>query len=139
MKFSYTLTTAATPAAVWSTWTDVEKWPQWDSELTSARLFAPFALAAEGQLTPKKGPTSKFYLSQLDWGRSYTFTTQLPLCRLHIHRFITYGQPLRFTNEVSFEGPLAYVFKLMLGNRFQRVLPGVMKQLRAQLETTENR
>ena len=137
MKISHTLTTQAAPAAIWSAWTNVENWPQWDSELVSAQLSAPFALAAEGQLTPKKGPTSRFYISQLDWGNSYTFTTQLPLCRLHVHRFITYGPPLSFTHEVSFEGPLAFAFKLILGKRFQKVLPGVMQQLKTQLEKTE--
>jgi len=142
MKFSHTLTTRATPAAVWSAWTAVAQWPRWDSEIVSAQLYGAFQLNATGQLTPVQGPVSKFVISQLDWENSYTFTTQLPLCRLHVHRFFTrpelgQSEPLRFTHEVSFEGPLAFVFSRLLGRKFQRVLPDVMQQLKQTVESTE--
>jgi len=136
MKFSHTLETSASAEAIWSLWTTIEQWPVWDSELKAARLSGPFRLGATGELTPKKGPTSTFEISALDPNRSYTFATQLPLCRLNVHRFLEFDEIVRFTHEVSFEGRLAFAFSWLLGRRFQRVLPEVMRSLRQLAEQT---
>ncbi|MEO0648502.1 MAG: hypothetical protein AAFZ17_20505 [Cyanobacteria bacterium J06650_10] len=46
----------------------------------------------------------------------------------------TTPEPLRFTHEVSFAGPLAFIFSRLLGERFQQVLPSVMQQLKSHIE-----
>ena len=130
MKFAHTLETSASVERIWSLWIAVNRWPTWDSELESAQLTGDFCLGATGQLTPKVGPRSKFEISALDCGNGYRFTTQLPLCQLHVHRFLELGEPLKFTHEVSFEGPLAFLFGRVLGKRFQEVLPEVMQALK---------
>lgn len=127
MKFSHTLKTTASPEAIWTVWTDVGRWPEWDSELVSSTLEGAFQLGATGTLIPKQGPSSRFVISQVSWGECYTFTTKLPLCNLHVRRYLQRDQgSLLFTHEVSFEGPLAIVFSRVLGKRFESVLPSVM-------------
>lgn len=134
MSFSHTVETSATPEAVWSMWTAVGSWPEWDIELKSAQLEGSFQLGATGQLTPKVGPPSSFVISQLDPKKSYTFTTQLPLCKLKVHRFFQSNrdadEALRFTHEVSFSGPLAFLFSAFLGTRFRRALPIAMQEIK---------
>jgi hypothetical protein len=136
MKFSHTLKTSAAPEQIWAIWTDVEHWSQWDTELTAASLDRAFELGAVGQLTPKIGQIARFKISQLMPGESYTFTVQLPLCKLNVYRYL-HNQPdgLYFTHEVSFQGLLAVVFGVLLGRKFQTVLPTVMENIKQIAET----
>ncbi len=139
MKFSHTLTTTATPEQIWAVWIAVDRWHEWDTELESASLAGAFALNAQGTLKPKSAPASAFNISQLDPGISYTFTTQLPFCKLHVHRFLTSSTfGVSFTHEVSFTGLLAPVFGLLLGQQFRAVLPSVMENLRQQAESSSS-
>jgi hypothetical protein len=131
MKFSHTLKTSASPEIIWSIWTDVENWSRWDTELLDSRLEDPFGLGAVGQLTPKSGRVSTFRISQLNLGKSYTFTIRLPFCSLNVHRYLSsHSDGTYFTHEVSFQGFLAFVFGLLLGRRFRAVLSHVMENVK---------
>jgi len=142
MKFSNTVETTASAEDIWRLWTDVEKWPAWDSELVSAQLEGAFALGAMGQLVPRRGAPSQFVISQLADSkqieqRSYTFTVRLPLCKLHVRRFFSCPKDaLYFTHEVSFEGITAPLFGLILGRQFRQILPQIMQSLK---ELAENK
>lgn len=142
MKFSHTIQTTASAEVIWQLWTDVEKWPEWDSELKSAALEGPFTLGAVGRLSPKRGASSRFVISQLTDSdqpkqRSYTLTVSLPLCRLRIKRFFACAEEgLYFTHEVSFEGFSAVLFRFLLGKQFRRVLPEVMQSLKVIAEAS---
>jgi hypothetical protein len=72
MKFDHTVETTASPEKIWAAWTDVERWPQWDTELDSASLEGSFALGAKGRVKPKRGPEARFSISELISGESYT-------------------------------------------------------------------
>ncbi|MBD2511953.1 SRPBCC family protein [Nostoc muscorum FACHB-395] len=131
MKFSNTVTTFATPEKIWAIWTDVDNWSVWDTELCDSYLESPFKLGAIGKLTPKTGTTSKFTISQFSPGKSYTFTIQLPFCKLNVHRYLSiYADSTSFTHEVSFKGALAFLFGWLLGKKFKKVLPRVMENIR---------
>ncbi|MBD2597395.1 SRPBCC family protein [Nostoc spongiaeforme FACHB-130] len=131
MKFSHTLKTSASPEKIWSIWTDVEHWSKWDTELSDAYLESPFALGARGKLTPKQGRVSTFKISQLIPGKSYTFTINLPLCSLNVHRYLNVqSDGTYFTHEITFQGLLAFLFGQILGRQFQAVLPSVMQNVK---------
>ena len=137
MKFSHTLKTAASPTQIWTIWTDVENWSQWDTELKDARLEGLFRLGAIGKLTPKTGQVARFEISQFTLEESYTFTVQLPLCKLNVYRYLhSRSNDTYFTHEVSFQGLLAPLFGLLLGRQFQTVLPSVMENIKQIAETT---
>jgi hypothetical protein len=137
MKFVHTVLTTAPPEKIWCAWTDVERWPEWDTELDSASLEGSFALGTKGRVKPKRGPAARFSISELIPGESYTFTTRLPLCELKIRRHLTrkHGGGTYFTHEVSFVGPLASVFGSLLGWRYREALPVVMENLRKTAES----
>ena len=123
MKFNHTLKTSASPAQIWAIWTDVEHWSRWDTELKDSQLEGTFGLNAVGKLTPKTG-------------ESYTFTVQLPLCKLNVYRYLrSQSDGTYFTHEVSFQGLLAVVFGSLLGRQFQTVLPSVMENIKRIAET----
>lgn len=131
MKFSHTVQTSASPEQIWAIWIDVDRWAQWDTELKNSHLESPFRLGAVGKLTPKTGRGSKFIISQYSAGNSYTFTVKLPLCDLNVHRYLTNRSgDTYFTHEVSFTGLLAFLFRLLLGKKFESVLPSVMGNIK---------
>lgn len=137
MKFAHTAWTTAPPEKIWAAWTDVKRWPQWDTELASASLEGGFAIDAKGKLKPKRGPASGFTISELTPGESYAFTTRLPLCELEVRRRLTRkdGGGACFTHEVTFTGPLSFVFGNLLGRRYREALPAVMENLRKTAES----
>jgi hypothetical protein len=131
MKFSHTLKTLASPERIWGIWTDVASWAVWDTELIDSQLEGAFALGAIGKLTPKKGQVSTFKISQLNPGESYTFTVGLPLCELHVHRYLRRrSDGIDFTHEVSFEGFSAPIVSRLLGKQFKSVLPSIMENVK---------
>jgi hypothetical protein len=132
MKFSHTLETTASPEKIWSIWMDIDRWPEWDTELKLTQFEGKVMLGATGMLVPKTGPKAKFEIAQLSWGESYTFVTQLILCKLYVHRYLRVNDNKTiFTHEVSFEGLTAGLFSKLLGKQFKLVLPDVMQNLRA--------
>lgn len=133
MKFEHTVSTSASHERIWAIWTDVPRWPEWDTELVSASITdGPFALGVTGTLRPKTGPTSTFVVSEMDPGTSYAFTTRLPLGRLVVRRQLM-AEPqgeTRFTHQVAFAGALSGLVGVLLGRRFRSALPGVMNNIR---------
>lgn len=132
MRFDHTVTTSAAPGDVWAVWADVARWPEWDVELESASIEGGrLASGAKGTLRPKRGPASSFLVSEFEPEEGYAFTTRLPLCELVVRRRLGGdGDSTTFTHEVSFVGPLSFLFGALLGWRFQAALPGVMENVR---------
>ena len=136
MRFDHTVQTTAPPEKIWDAWTDVENWPEWDTELAWASLHGSFALGVKGRLKPRRGPASEFCISQLTPGESYEFTIRLPLCELKVRRHLTRRDiGAFFTHEVLFVGPLSFVFGNLLGLRYREMLPMVMENLRKIVES----
>jgi len=137
--FDHTVGTVAMPGDVWEVWTDVARWAEWDTELESASVEGEgLALGANGTLRPDRGPTSSFVVSEFEPGRGYAFTTRLPLCELVVRRRL--GEEdgdggIAFTHEVSFHGPLSFLFGSLLGRRFRAALPEVMENVRRTAES----
>jgi uncharacterized protein YndB with AHSA1/START domain len=135
MRFEHTMETTAPAERIWQLWTDVAGWPRWDTALVSAHLEGPFAHNARGRLQSKGSPESTFRIVELEPGRSYTFAVPLLLAELHVRRALTPTPTgTRYTHEVSFVGPLGWLFGLLLGRQFRAMLPGVMERLRTLAE-----
>ncbi len=132
VHFSHTMPTSAPPEAIWRVWTDVPNWKQWDKGLREARLEGSFAAGATGELIPDKGPVSKFTITHLVPGESYTFQTKVPGGWLIIERRLERQQEgTQFTHEVQFTGPLKWLLGALLGRRYRAMLPEVMGNIAA--------
>jgi hypothetical protein len=134
-RFSYTIAINNTVDKVWQTIVDVELWPKWDTELKEATLEGNFILNAKGSITPKKGPKLEFYISEIIPNKSYTFNTKMPVGELVIKRTLTVeNEVVHFTDDIAFTGFLKFVFGLMLGGQFRKVLPEVMENFKKLVE-----
>ena len=129
--FSFTISVNTTKAKVWQTLIDVQNWHEWDTELIEANLEGIFEKGAKGTMIPKTGPKLKFYISELIPNQSYTFNTIMPVGELVIKRSLTEtNNEVHFTDDIAFTGFLKYVFGIMLGGQFRKVLPEVMNNFK---------
>jgi hypothetical protein len=129
--FSYSVTVNNSIEKVWETLIDVSTWHLWDTELIEAKLDGTFEVGAKGTMIPKKGPKLKFYISELTPKKSYTINTIMPVGELVIARSLKNLQhQVEFTDNIQFTGFLKYIFGLMLGEGFRKVLPEVLHKFK---------
>lgn len=129
--FSFTISVNNTIEKVWEVLTDVQSWHKWDTEILEAKLDGDFVVGAKGTMTPKTGPKLKFYISEIEPNQSYTFNTVMPVGELVIKRTLnTVKKDVEFTDDIKFTGFLKFVFGLMLGGQFRKVLPDVMQKFK---------
>ena len=129
--FSFAISVNNTIEKVWAVLTDVQSWHKWDTEILEAKLDGDFVVGARGTMTPKTGPKLKFYISEIEPNESYTFNTIMPVGELVIKRTLnTVKKEIEFTDDIQFTGFLKFVFGLMLGGQFRKVLPDVMQKFK---------
>ena len=129
--FSFTISVNNSMEKVWEVLTDVQSWHKWDTEILNATLEGDFVVGAKGTMKPKKGPQLKFYISDLVPNKSYTFNTIMPVGELVIERrLVKVNNEIQFTDDIKFTGFLKYVFGLILGGQFRKVLPEVMQKFK---------
>jgi Polyketide cyclase / dehydrase and lipid transport len=129
--FSFTIPVNTTIANVWHTLIDVQHWHLWDTEILEANLEGAFIKGAKGNMKPKTGPTLKFYISECNNHQSYTINVMMPVGELVIKRSLTeVNSKIHFTDDIAFTGFFKYIFGLMLGGQFRKVLPDVMNNFK---------
>ncbi len=135
-RFSHTVETKASPETIWQIWTNVPAWNAWDDGLKSAELDGSFSVQTTGTLIPDKGPKSRFVLTEVVPGQTYTFRTKLPLGSLHVKRWLAVrDDKTAFTHEVWFTGLTKGIFGRALGRRYRSVLPVVMEKIKTLAES----
>ena len=88
-EFEHTVTTTATPAAVWAKWGDPVDWPSWDEGLERVTLNGEFVTGARGELTVAGQPPLGYVLTDVRPGEGFTDETEMP------------GGVLRFVHRIE--------------------------------------
>ena len=134
--FSFTISVNNTLEKVWEVLTDVQSWHKWDTEIIEANLDGDFVLGTKGTMKPKNGPKLKFYISEIEPHKSYTFNTIMPVGELVIKRTVaSVKNEIEFKDDIQFTGFLKYFFGLILGSQFRKVLPDVMLKFKKLAES----
>ncbi|GAA3432192.1 SRPBCC family protein [Kutzneria kofuensis] len=87
--FEHTVTTTATPAAVWARWSDPADWPSWDEGLEKVTLDGEFVVGARGELTVTGQPPLPYVLTEVRPNEGFTDETEMP------------GGILRFSHRIE--------------------------------------
>jgi len=129
--FWHTEKTVASPEKIWSLWTDVPNWKDWDKGLKEATIEENFELNAKGIIHSLEGRKSKFKVVDYQAGQSYTFKTSLPLGGLYVKRSLEVQNGItHFTHEVWFKGLTAGIFAKAFGKDFKAMLPSVLANIK---------
>ena len=134
--FWYSMETTASPQAIWSVWTDVPNWKNWDTGLKDASVTGEFTLAAKGVILSLENRKSRFKVVEYTEGESYTYKTKLPFGSLYVKRYLkTQNGVTTFTHEVWFKGLTRGIFARAYGKEFREMLPQVLLNIKNIVET----
>jgi hypothetical protein len=118
------------PAAVWeNAYADAEAWPRWSAEIKRAGLDGPLALGAKAKIVFNTGLRLRFAVVEFEQGCLFTDEARLPGARMghrHLVEPIASGGS-RLTNTIYIEGPLAPLWRRILGPAAARTLPGAQR------------
>jgi hypothetical protein len=121
--------------AVFELYADVMSWPAWDRETLHVHLPLGLRTGASGWLKPRAGPKAFIRVSEVVANRSFTVEGRLPLCRMIFgHQLEDTANGTRATHSVRFDGPLAFVFRRLIGSGIDASLPTTLTGLKAASE-----
>jgi len=124
-----TLEAGVTPASIWEkAYADVAAWPKWNAEIKRAGLDGPLALGATAKIVFGTGLRLRFRVVEFEDGRLFTDESHLPGARMgHRHLVEPTATGSRLTNTIYIEGPLAPVWRRIMGPAAARTLPGAQR------------
>lgn len=132
---SATVTSSASPAAFFAEWADMASWPEWNLDTEWVRLDGPFVEGATGTLKPKGGPKVPFLVARLVDGEEFTDVSRLLGARLTFRHLVTTDAGRTTVSvEVSMSGPLASVWRVILGKGLRESLLPDLERLVARVE-----
>lgn len=131
------LEAAAPPGAVWGrAYAEASAWPRWNEEIREARLDGPLALGATARIVFGTGLRLRFQVVEFEDGRLFTDEARLPGARMGHRHLVEPGREggSRLTNTIYLEGPLAPLWRRVMGPRAARALPAAQRAV-AELAT----
>lgn len=109
---------------VWQVWTDVEKWPSWQDDVEYARLEGAFEKGTVIRFKPKRGPRVRLELTEVQPPSRFVDVTRFPLARMvDVHELIEKDAELEIRNTLTIEGPLAHIWRKLVGEGVAKSLP----------------
>ncbi len=118
------------PSEVWRrAYADATAWPKWNAEIKRASLDGPLALGAEAKIVFGTGLRLRFGVVEFEDGRLFTDESRLPGARMG-HRHLV--EPAanggsHLTNTIYIEGPLAPLWRRIMGPAAARTLPDAQR------------
>lgn len=140
MAISHSIPIGAPRDLVFSVYRNVASWPQWDAEVAEVALPDGLQAGSRGWLRPRRGPSTKILVSDVVPEESFTVESQLPLCRMTFgHELRSVSDKTEATHWVRFDGPLAFLFRRLIGASIASSLPHTMNGLKSTCEQREVR
>jgi len=118
-------------ADVWrKAYRDAGAWPKWNAEIKRASLDGPLALGARARIVFGTGLRLRFEVVEYEEGRLFTDESRLPGARMgHRHLIEPGAGGCRLTNTIYIEGPLAPLWRRILGPAAARTLPDAQRAI----------
>jgi uncharacterized protein YndB with AHSA1/START domain len=125
MRFETSVDIAAAPSRIWSTWVDVEHWPDWTASVESAERLddGAFGVGSRVRLKQPKMRATEWEVTELEPDRSYVWSARSGGMSMVAGHTIEPGadrQMVRLTFELT--GPLSGLFGRLAGGRIRRYL-----------------
>ena len=134
-----TLEAGVSPASVWQkAYADAATWPKWNAEIKRAQLDGPLAQGARAKIVFSTGLRLRFHVVKFEDGRLFTDESRLPGARMgHRHLVEPTASGSRLTNTIYIEGPLAPLWRRIMGPAAARALPAAQRAV-VELAETES-
>ncbi len=125
------LETSVAATRVWvSAYANADAWPDWNAEIRRATLDGPLALGAKARIVFRSGLRLRFAVVEFEEGRLFTDEARLPGARIgHRHAIEPGPDGARLVNTIYIEGPLAPLWRRILGPAAERALPEAQRAI----------
>ena len=135
MLIEATMFINATPERVFQSYADVATWPVWDSEVKSVYLPDGLNEGSIGWLKPRSGPKASISIVHVAVDKAFTVESRLPLCTMTFgHELAQERLGTSATHWAAFVGPLAPLFRRLIGNQIKKTLPTTLRGLKMTCE-----
>ncbi|WP_318486198.1 transcriptional regulator, SarA/Rot family [Photobacterium leiognathi] len=136
MIFEERICIEASPQDIYSLFTDVENWNQWDKEVDYSHLMGDFEIGTKGILKPSNGPKSQIVITNAIQNKRFTVTSKLPFCLLSFeHQLQEKGKVTEVVHRVKFSGLTSFLFGRFVGKEIYKGLPSTLEGLKKGLRT----
>lgn len=111
--------------AVWSTWTDMNRFPEWDPREVSTSLNGPFGVGTTVDSKQRGNPGGTSTITEVTPESSWTVESPLPGGKLVIDHLLSSDGDGRLTVAKRYivSGPLTPLFRFWYGPRVRKSLP----------------
>lgn len=134
--FSHSIDIQSSAERVYRLYADLTTWPQWDPAVLEVSLPAGLQAGSAGWLRAQGGPRTRIRVHEVSDAQSFTVASQLPGCKMLFgHTLKAVAGGVRATHTLSFAGPLAFVFRRLLGAKIAGTLPAALQGLKSMSET----
>jgi Polyketide cyclase / dehydrase and lipid transport len=123
--------TTASPATVWSVWSDPNNWSRWNSGIASARVDGPIAEGTKGTMTTSRGSSHDVTFHNVTPGRGFSMSMNgPPLTNFTFScEIVPAGVGSTISQYVGFTGPLGFLFAAIMGNEMAKHFIPVLDDL----------
>ena len=130
------VTIDASPDTVWATISDIARWPEWNPDVTAARLEGP--LTAGTRFTWKAGPgTIRSTLLQVDPPRTIAWRGEtMGIGAVHIWRIGAGDDRVTLSTEESWTGLLPRLLRRSMQRRLDTAIEAGLAAAKARAEAT---
>jgi hypothetical protein len=123
--------------SVWTAWTDMERYPEWDPREEVMTLDGPFAEGATGfskQAGPRAGGPIR--ITRVEAPGRFTVETPLPLGRLVLDHWMEPSGPDRVLIRKRYQvhGPMSVAFRLFFTSSIRSEMPATFAALESEAQ-----
>lgn len=113
--------TNASATQVWAVWQNIENWPEWDKELEWVKNEKGMVVGSIGYMKPKKGPKTKFEITNVEYKKRFDDVSKLPLAKLlFTHKYINNKNNAAYIEHcVTITGITAPIFGFFIGRNIK--------------------
>jgi hypothetical protein len=131
------LETKASPAQVWTVWSDINRWPEWNPDMIESRLDGPLAAGTTGMIHTRSGGKHDVVVTRFEDGRSFELESgAMPGMKLGIRATVTpSGAGTRISQAFEARGPFAGIGGAMMGGMILKTFGEVLAGLKTKVET----
>lgn len=129
--FEHSVEAAVSRERVWSLWTDIERWPDWNPGVVRAELDGPATEGATGTVRASGGPASKLRVVAAEPERRFVTEASERLMRLRFDHELHDGPDgrLRITHRAQMTGFATPLMRRTIGPRLERSIPVALANL----------
>lgn len=129
--FSYTVTTSATPQAIWPLFANIDLRKQWDDAIDTISINEPFDAGATGTIRLKGQPSRKFVILESKEPLTYTDRFLLPFAGKMDwkHTITDNGDSRSISFDIDVHGPTKFLLGPIMRLVLKKELPATIHKL----------